>query len=80
MRDRLRDMLAFDGRRIPPELRERQPGDEDTIARLLSPAAAVHAADAHPDGEGPAVEPEPQELLSPELVFDPNEDRDDGER
>lgn len=80
-RDRLRDMFAFDGRRVPPELRERQPGDEDTIARLLSSADAVPERTAPTDGPAAADEPEIGDLLPPDLVFDPNDDRedDDGE-
>src|SRR5690606_17582151 len=85
VRDRLRDMFAFDGRRIPPELRERHPGDEDTIARLLSaapllPEPADDSGSSSSLGPGKAegvAETETGELLSPELVFDPNEDRDD---
>lgn len=83
VRDRLRDMLAFDGRRIPPELRERQPGDDDTIARLMSPVGIVRDAGAEPGRparDEPGAEPEPKELLSPELVFDRTEERDDDGR
>jgi len=81
VRDRLRDMYSFDGRRMPPELREqRQPGDEDTIARLIAGAGAI-AEPGSPPREVPqepaAAEPEPGELLSPELVFDPGEGSDD---
>ncbi|HEX5313542.1 MAG TPA: hypothetical protein VFX38_01350 [Gammaproteobacteria bacterium] len=82
-RDRLREMLAFDGRRIPPELRERQPGVEDTIARLLSLDSAAANAPANRK-ELPAepirAEPEPQpgDLLAPDLVFNPDDDEKEG--
>jgi len=79
VRDRLRDMYAFDGRRIPPEMRERQPGDEDTIARLISGAGTRPDSGMEPGAaseDAAAGEPE-GELLSPELVFDPRDDGDD---
>ncbi|HEX6994463.1 MAG TPA: hypothetical protein VF339_10005 [Gammaproteobacteria bacterium] len=75
-RDRLRDMYAFDGRRVPPELRERQPGEEDTIARLLN---AAPDPGAKADAPSVADEPETGDLLSPDLVFDANDDEEDGD-
>lgn len=74
-RDRLRDMLSFDGRRIPPELRDRQPGDEDTIARILN--AVPDPGEKASDPSAADDEPETGDLLSPDLVFDANDDRED---
>src|SRR5690606_28142082 len=80
IKDRLRDMFAFDGRRVPPELRDQQAGDEDTIARLLAIANAMpdRASSAgSPPQEPPQTEVEAGDLLSPELVFDPNDAKEE---
>ena len=87
IKDRLREMFAFDGRRVPPELRDRPSGDEDTIAKLLAMANTMpdrgSTADA-PSQEPPHSEAEATgDLLSPELVFgakDEKENKEDGER
>jgi len=78
-RDRLRDMLAFDGRRVPPEMREHRPGNDDTIARLMStPGPDARSDGASPSRRAASNDTDAVELLSPDLVFDPSRDGDDG--
>jgi len=81
-KDRLHDMFAFDGRQIPPELRDKQPGDEDTIARLLAMANTMQDRGSTAGGssrEPPQSEPEAGELLSPELVFDSKDEKEEND-